>query len=253
MFDFFKKDTNDNAKPKESERVIENMKNIARSLKESGEDKKAFDMYKSITEVKDDADAFFQLGVLYAMGRGVEKNFLTAACNFKKAETLGAPDAAKMLLKAKLDYTAQAVENSDEEGIYNAMIQYANLIEADKVAKSVANEILLQYGNHLYNKEEYQKALKTYRAGAIYGDDGDCQYNIAIIYMKKSTTTDKDVAAILYWFDKAATNGIDDAKDRFEQIKETTKSSGLMTAIFDMIISSCLNGSEDIPKDNRGA
>lgn len=247
MMDFLKKD---NEIPKESDRVIENMRMIAQAQDEAGNHKKAFEMYKAIVEIKEDGDAFFNLGVLYATGRGVRKDYLTASHYFKKACMLGDPDGGKMLVKAKYDYIAQVLENSDEESAYNTVMQYAKLIENEKDAREVTNGALLGYGNHLFNEGKYQKALKAYRVGAIYGEDGDCRHNIAMIYMNKSNQTEESMAAVFYWLDKAVTSGITNAKNKLEQIMSFAKNKGIdMSRVFGRIVVSCKDGSEDIPKD----
>lgn len=249
MFNFNKKKSESAEKPNDSEVILTQLKMMAQVRDESGDYTGAFRTYEEISKVTEDADTFYNLGVYYAMGRGVEQSFLTAAYYFKKACGLGDSDAEKLLQKAKLDYMNHAICEFNEQGVFDAMVKYANLIEPDKDTKMAVGISLLEYGNYMYSKSEFKKALKSYTVGAVYCNDADCRYNVAVNYYN-GKTGDKNIAAALYWFNKAADGGVDDAENVVRQIIKDYQNSGNdIKLLFDEIVNACVEGSGAVPRD----
>ena len=65
-------------------------------------------------------------------------------------------------------------------------------------------------GSTLLAAEENDAAAKVFRAAAEFGNDGYAQYYLAVLYNAGSGVEQDDLAA-LYWLDRAADNGIEEA------------------------------------------
>ncbi len=78
-----------------SEIIIDHMLNMAQELAASGQYDRAIEQYRQIISLEPNADAYYNLGVLYATGRGMEKDFIEAAKYFLEAQKCGDGTAKK--------------------------------------------------------------------------------------------------------------------------------------------------------------
>ena len=76
--------------------VIQTMLVNAKACLDDDRPEQAFDLYKSIVEMALDTTAQYNLGSLYAQGKGTEQDFLQAAYWFHQAVQNGEPAAEKM-------------------------------------------------------------------------------------------------------------------------------------------------------------
>ena len=93
------------------------------------------------------------------------------------------------------------------------------------------------------------------RAAAEFGEDGNAQNALAVLYNAGEGVKKNDLAA-LYWFDRAADNLIkESSKDRDDllQAYRTNFTPAEFAEQMDILIACCTYGSEDIPEDRRKA
>ena len=69
---------------------------------------------------------------------------------------------------------------------------------------------LIEQGNACYEAKDYEKAMEFYLRSVEEEDDPGALFNIGVLYAQGSGV-EKDSAAALEWFRKAADRGISDA------------------------------------------
>ncbi|MGM9938097.1 MAG: hypothetical protein ACI38A_12200 [Candidatus Ornithomonoglobus sp.] len=214
----------------------------------------ALNDFKRITELDDNADAMYNIGTMYATGRGTEQNFLEAAKWFKRAADKGIEGASQLLTKTRLDYINSNIDNLNEKGLYNAVTEFVSEALKQNDIFGTANAYLCEYGNFMLKKGEHEKALKAYRTGAIYGRSADCCYNTAVEYYQGYLV--KSIPAALYWFDKAARYGDAEAsKTRDNIINSYNDQNGDKSTkeMLGSIAMMCVAGNNEIPSDSERA
>lgn len=238
-----------------SEDVVQVMLVNAKACLDDGRPEQAFDIYKSIVEMALDPTAQYNLGSLYAQGKGTEQDFLQAAYWFHQAVQNGEPAAEKMRKKSTMDYLHQGFSQTTPHQLYEKMIRYASLLYPRDNGNTIAAENLYNLAALHFNKKEYKEAAKLFRAGAEFANDGESQNYLAVLY-NAGLGVEKDDIAALYWFDRAVDNGVEvSKKDR----------DGILNAYYenlspeefydtmDYLVKACVSGSEEIPRDQEKA
>ena len=171
----------------------------------------AFINFKNAAENGNDAEAQYNLATLYATGKGVDKDLLSAAFWFNKAEEQGDAQAGKCKVKATWDYFFENIDQWDEYETYKAAIDFQILLYGKQNADDKAKDLISGISANLMRRQDYAKSLKCYRAMAEFGNDDTSMFNLGLIYMQGFGTAINQLAA-LYWFDKAADLGNKQAK-----------------------------------------
>lgn len=237
------------------EDIIQQMLDNAQICLAEGMPERAFLTYQQIVDLVPEASAQYNLASLYAQGKGTEQNFLQAAYWFHQAGMNGDEGAKKMCVKSTMDYIHQDFLAKTSQNLYEEMIRYAKLLYPDENGREIAvKKLCVSAGNH-FNKQEYAEAAKLFRAAAEFGEDGNAQNALAVLYNAGEGVEKNDLAA-LYWFDRAADNGIEDSRkdrDGLLQAYRTNFTSAEFVEQMDILIACCTYGSEDIPEDGRKA
>lgn len=241
----------------ESKDTVQFMTNMAELAMAGGEYEKAVKIYKDLLSIRPDADAQYNLGSLYAQGKGVEQNFMEGAYWFHQAELGGDEQAGKLFLKCALDFVHQDFASKTAEQIYFDMVKFIKyaMREAENVNAVVCGKLYGMAGNH-FNKKEYAAAAKLFRAAGEYGSHGPSQNYLGVLY-NAGAGVEKDDLAALYWLDKAMDNGAADlAKQDRDGILNSYKTnlSPMDFAEVMMTLSGwCSLGTADVPKDPEKA
>lgn len=246
-----------NTKQTNSQDIIETMIIMASVSIECGDYERAVETYKNILELQpNEITAQYNLGTLYAQGRGVKQDFMEAAYWFNQASLGGDEQAKKLCMKCMMDFIHQDFQrNKTAEQIYFDMMRFVKFIWPLKNSELEVNVNLYAIAGNHFNKQEYTKAAKLFRAAAEFGNDGASQNYLAILYNQGAGIEKNDLVS-LYWFDKAVDNGIEVAQIDRDGILNAYRTN-LSPAEFYrqiMILSGwCSIGSDDIPKDANKA
>lgn len=199
--------------------------------------------------------AQYNLGSLYAQGRGVKRDFLEGAYWFRKAALTGDQQAERMQLKCTLDYAMESLENNSYKELFEKMQRFAERIYPKRDSMQAANEELYGLAVHFCNKKDFGKAEKFCRAAAEFGDDGRTQNILGVLYNAGAGVEQNDLHA-LYWFDRAADHGVEAAAtDRdgiFHAYRSNLGREGLLEQL-EILVAYCTAGTADIPKDTEKA
>lgn len=236
-----------------SKDVIDRMVMMADMAMDRGDYAAAADQYKNILKLEPNETAQYNLGSLYAQGKGVEQNFMEAAYWFRQAELAGEEQAGKLCLKCSMDFVHQNFDGKTPEQLYTDMLRFIKHVypETADVNLEVCRKLYAIAGNH-FNKEEYAAAAKLFRAAAEFGNDGYSQNYLAVLYNAGAGLEKNDLAS-LYWFDKAVDNGAADVarKDRDGMLNAYKTNFTLAEFYEEMLKLSgwCSTGSGYVPKD----
>lgn len=235
-----------------SQDIIETMVMMAGISIEQGDYSRAVETYKNILELQPNETAQYNLGTLYAEGKGVKQDFKEAAYWFNQA---GGKQAKKLCMKCMMDFIHQGFDNKTSEDIYFDMMRFMKFVwPGDNLELEVNRNLCNMAGLHL-SREEYAKAVKLFRAAAEFGNDAEAQGVLAVLYFKGDGVKKSDLVS-LYWFDKAVDNGNEDARTDRDGILNAYRSNLSPADFYEqmMILSGwCSIGSEDIPKDANKA
>ena len=216
----------------------------------------AADTYKQILALEPNTTAQYNLGTLYALGKGVKHNYKEAAYWFHKAELGKDARAGQLCQKSMMDFIHQNCVFKTPEQLYTEVEQAVAYIfpETADVRLETCRKISGVAGLH-FNKHDYPVAAKLFRAAAEFGNDGNSQNYLAVLYNAGLGLKKNDLAA-LYWFDRAADNGIEVSKKDRDGILGAYRSScspeefhGLMQTLAGW----CQTGTKEIPKDAKKA
>lgn len=238
-----------------SEDVIQVMLVNAKACLDDGRPEQAFDIYKSIVEMAMDTTAQYNLGSLYAQGKGTGQDFLQAAYWFHQAFKNGEPVAEKLRTKSTLDYMHQDFGQTTHHQLYEKMIRYASLLYPRDNGNTIAAETLYNLAALHFNKKEYKEAAKLFRAGAEFANDGESQNYLAVLY-NAGLGVEKDDIAALYWFDRAADNGVEVSKKDRDGILNAYYENFSPEKFYDTmdyLVKACVSGSDEIPQDQEKA
>lgn len=238
-----------------SEDVVQVMLVNAKACLDDGRPEQAFDIYKSIVEMALDPTAQYNLGSLYAQGKGTEQDFLQATYWFHQAVQNGEPAAEKMRTKSTMDYLHQDFGQTTPHQLYEKMIRYASLLYPRDNGNTIAAETLYNLAALHFNKKEYKEAAKLFRAGAEFANDGESQNYLAVLY-NAGLGVEKDDIAALYWFDRATDNGVEVSKKDRDGILNAYYENFSPEKFYDTmdyLVKACVSGSEEIPQDQEKA
>lgn len=231
--------------------IIEVMLDVARASMEEGMPERAFNTYKQIVMMTPNVTAQYNLGSLYAQGKGTKRNYLQASYWFRQASLNGDADAEKMRIKTMMDYIHEGLAEKTSMELYQEMIKYAKLLYPREDERSIAAENLYNLGRHYFNKKEYGGAMKLLRAASEFGNYGEAQNCLGVLYNLGAGIRQNDLAA-LYWFDRAADNGVQLAvKDRNGILNayRTNYSSEEFEELMQTLGSWCSIGTANVPQD----
>lgn len=235
-----------------SQDVIYTMIRVASLAIEEGDYKRAIETYRAILQFQPDKTAQYNLGGLYAQGKGVKQDFREAAYWFNQA---GDEHARKLCVKCMMDFIHQDFEHTTSEQVYFDMMRFVKFVWPLKNSELEVNRNLYAIAMNHFNKQEYTEAAKLFRAAAELGNDGASQNYLAILYNQGAGLEKNDLAS-LYWFDKAVDNGIGAAQIDRNGILSAYRANLSPTEFYEqiMILSGwCSIGSDAIPKDANKA
>ena len=236
-----------------SKDVIDMMAKMADAAMNEGEYERAVENYRNILKLEPNETAQYNLGSLYAQGKGVEQDFMEGAYWFRQAEISGDKQARNLCRKCLLDFAHQNFDQKSPEQLYSDMMRFVKRVypETTDVNLEVCRKLYAIAGNH-FNKKEYSVAAKLFRATAEYGNDGYSQNYLAVLYNAGAGIEKNDLAS-LYWFDKAVDNGAADVakKDRDGMLNAYKINFSPKEFYEEMLKLSgwCSIGSEDVPRD----
>lgn len=241
--------------PLPSENVIQTMLTNAELYLDSDMPERAFETYKKIVELTPNTTAQYNLGSLYAQGRGTEQDFLQAAYWFRQAVVNGDSSAGTLLSKSTMDYLNQNLSGITPYELYQKMQRYILLLYPKADGNPIAAETLYSLAEHSFNKKEYANAAKLFRTAAEYYNHRESQNYLALL-CNAGAGVEKDDIAALYWFDRAADNGMEAAKKDRDGILNAYFESSSSEEFFDImetLAKACINGTIVIPRDNEKA
>lgn len=250
LFDrLFSRNEKDQPNQKNSDQVIGVMLVQAESLLKDGKAEQAAEQYKSILKLRPHAVAQYNLGSLYAQGKGVAQDLCKGAYYFRQAEKNGDAAASKMVRKCELDYMNQARSGENAAELYERMRRFIITVYPEDTAGRVGQD-LAALGSYYLDKKEYPKAVKVLRAAAEFCNNGQAQNVLGVLYNAGSCVQKNDLIS-LYWFDRAADNGIAAAKTDRDGILNAYRRS--LTAeefseYMERLACWCREGTEDVPQ-----
>ena len=240
-----------NAPQASSKDILSHMLAVAEMALESGHPESAVQMYQNILKLEPNATAQYNLGSLYAQGKGVEQDFKEGAYWFHQAQLAGDEQAGKLCLKCMVDDTCQSLETKTAEQLYYRMLQFVKYVYAEQADKE------MEACRNLYalagrRRQRPADAAKLLRAAAEFGEDGASQNALAVLYNAGTGVAKNDLAS-LYWLDKAVDHGAPEAaqKDRDGLLNAYRNRLTPVEFYEEMMRLSgwCSLGSQDIPKD----
>lgn len=234
---------------KDSAKMIEVMLLQAELFLEDGKDDWAVEQYKSILNLCSNATAQYNLGSLYAQGKGVAQDLCKGAYYFRQAEKNGDVTASKMVRKCELDYMNQALDGENAAELYERMRRFAGTVYPEEASGRVGQE-LTALGSYYMDKKEYSKAIKLLRAAAEFCNNGQAQNVLGVLYNAGSGVPKNDLIS-LYWFDRAADHGIAAARTDRDGILNAYRSSlsaEEFSEYMEQLACWCREGSADVPK-----
>ncbi len=240
---------------KKSAQVIEQMLAVGQMLLNDGMDERAFFTYKNIVELEANVTAQYNLGVLYATGRGTKQDFVQAAYWFHQAALCGDKQAEKLRLKCMMDCVQKDFEEKTYQMLFDEMIRFAVTLYPREDKVKFARDKMFALAEHYLDIEDYTHALKLLRAAAECCDDGRAQNWLGILY-NTGTGVQKDDLAALYWFDRAADNRVRPAKtDRngiFNAYRDNLSRAEFVILLF-KLGEYCAKGTNEVPRDGEKA
>lgn len=80
---------------------------MAETAMKNGDYEQAVNSYKNILKLEPNETAQYNLGSLYAQGKGVKRDFMEGAYWFRQAERGGDAQAGKLCMKCTMDFVHQ--------------------------------------------------------------------------------------------------------------------------------------------------
>ena len=235
-----------------SKDIMEFMLDQAVTYIDAGRPEQAVDLYQRILEIEPKhPTALYNLGSLYAQGKGVAQDFLEAGCLFRQAELNGDTQAGKLCQKCLMDYMHQRMERGSASELYADVLQFIRRVYPEANAEVEANRKLFALAGLHFNRGEYAPAAKLLRPAAEFGNDGLSQNYLAVLYNLGGGVGKNDLAA-LYWFDRAVDNGAEVARKDRDGILNAYRSNFPAEELKrEMLQLSewCDAGTEEIPRD----
>lgn len=235
--------------------IIEQMLTNAAICLEQDKPERAFETYAEIVKLTLNTSAQYNLGVLYATGQGTGQDLLQAAYWFHQAAVNGDEQAGKLEHKSLMDLVHKDFDQKSPQIIYHELLQYGELVYPRESSKDIAVKNLNTLAKYHWNKQQYAEAAKLYRASAQYGDDGEGQNFLAVLYNHGAGVEQNDLAA-LYWFDRAVDNHFAPAKTDRDGILNAYRGSLSPSEFYEqmeLLAEWCTHGSADVPQDGKKA
>ena len=236
--------------------TIDHMVAMADAAMAGGDYARAVETYHSILKLQPDITAQYNLGSLYAQGKGIKQDFMEGAYWFRKAEQGGDEQAGKLCQKCLMDFTYQNLEARTPSQLYSETICFEKYVYPEKDAELEACRNLYALAGNKFNKKEYPAAAKLFRAAAEFGNDGYSQNYLGVLHNAGAGVEKNDLAA-LYWWDKAVDNGAADValKDRDGILNAYRNNFTVQEFYKEMMELSgwCSVGSDAVPKDAEKA
>ena len=232
--------------------IVASMLDQALTYIDAGRPEQAVDLYHRIlvTEPKQPT-ALYNLGSLYAQGKGVAQDFLEAGYLFRQAELTGDTQAGKLCKKCLMDYMHQRMELGSAAELYADVLRFMGRVYPEADAELEANRQLFALAGLHFNRGEYAPAAKLFRPAAEFGNDGLSQNYLAVLYNIGGGVGKNDLAA-LYWFDRAVENGAEVASKDCDGIMNAYRSNfpaeGFRQEML-QLSEWCAMGTGDIPRD----
>ena len=161
----------------------------------------------TISDIKKNAEngdmkAQYSLGLRYARGQEVDKDYKKAAYWFEKAAQQGHSDAQKLI--GACYYNGEGVKKDLAKAVY----------WFKKAAEQGQAEAQCLIGTCYYNgegvKKDLAQAVYWYEKAAQQGQ-AEAQYNLGVYYYN-GQGVDKNITKATYWFEKAAEQGLAQAQ-----------------------------------------
>lgn len=146
----------------------------------------------------------------------------------------GNSDAGKLLTKSTVDYLEQDLSGITPYELYQKMQRYTQLLYPKENGNRIAVETLYGLAGHHFNKKEYVGAAKLFRTAAEYFNHGESQNYLAVLYNAGAGLKQDDLAT-LYWFDRAADNGVEVSKKDRDGILNAYFTNNSPEEIFDIM------------------
>ena len=243
------------SKESASQNVIETMMLNAEICMNEGKYEQAFVAYKQIVTLRPDPNAQYNLGSLYAQGKGTAQNYLEGAYWFHQASLQGDEQAGRFRTKCLMDYVHQNLEQKTPQTVYDEMLRFASYLYPRENGREIANKNLTDLAGYHMNKKEYGISAKLFRAAAEYGDCGAAQNYLAVLYNAGAGVKKNDLAA-LYWFDRAVDNkeekAVQDRKGILDAYRKNLSPEEFYNQM-ETLAEWCAMGSADVPKDAKKA
>lgn len=249
------KSTPKSDKRNSSAAIIEQMLTNAAICLEQNKPERAFSTYTEIVKLTPNASAQYNLGVLYATGQGTGQDQLQAAYWFHQAALNGDEQAGKLERKSLMDLVHKGFDQKSPHIIYHELLQYGELVYPRESSRDIAVENLNTLAKYHWNKGQYAEAAKLFRASAQFGDDGEGQNFLAVLYNNGAGVEKNDLAA-LYWFDRAVDNHFAPAQADRDGILNAYHGSLSSTEFYEqmeLLAEWCTHGSADVPQDGKKA
>ena len=163
----------------------------------------ALRLYRSFAD-QGSEDAQYNLGVLYATGRGVPQDYAVALEWYRRAANQGSGDAQHNL--GVLYATGRGVPQDDAVAL--AWFRKA----ADQGYAAAQYDLGVLYATGSGVPQDYAVALAWFRRAADQGY-ADAQYNLGVLHAKGQGVP-QDYSVALEWYRKAADQGSGDAPAR---------------------------------------
>lgn len=238
-----------------SKDVIDIMIAMADAMMDQGDYERAVDTYKNILELEPNITAQYNLGSLYAQGKGVPQNFLEGAYWFRQANMAGDEQAGKLCIKCMMDYAHSNFSAKTPKDLFDDMIHFVTYIYPKKNAVQLAGENLYDLGTNHLNKKEFDSAAKFLRSAAEFGNHGGAQNYLAVLY-NIGAGVEKDDMVSLYWFDRAADNNFEAAKQDQKGMLNAYRTNFSREVFYETmqtLARRCAMGDADIPTDMEKA
>ena len=149
------------------------------------------------------------LGVLYQDGAGTKKNYKQAKKWYFKSARQGNALAAN-----NLGYLFETTEQN-----YIKAVEWYQ-VSANKGYAVAQNNLGLKYQFGLGIQKDCNKALELYELAEKQGMYC-AQYNIGLIYEQGCGDIQKNYAIAIEWYKKAASNGLEGAKQKLKELDQT--------------------------------
>lgn len=238
-----------------SQDVIKSMLFIAETAVNDKNYQAAFDMYKKIVSVEPNETAQFNLGVLYANGCGVKRDFLEAGYWFAQAQRSEDDEAEDKAYQCMVNFVYQDIESKTPEQVYYSLIKFIKYVYPEQYNENEIGKILFFFAEQSNASQNYKAAFKLFYACAQFANKGEAQNYLGVYFNMGCSVEQNDLAA-LYWWDKAASNGVEPALKDKNGLLNHYKSSLSPKEFYEqlMILSGwCRVGNEAVPKDAQKA